>query len=46
MTGFDYDIAPDGQRFLILEHTDFLKPATMLTVVTDSFDELKRRIPR
>ena len=43
--GFDFDISPDGRRFLMLENNDFLRPSTTLTVITNFFDELRRRVP-
>ena len=43
--GFDWDISPDGKEFLLLENKDVLKPVTTLTVVTNFFDELRRRVP-
>jgi hypothetical protein len=43
--GFDFDITPDGQQFLMLENKDFLTPSTTLTVITNFFDELRRRVP-
>ncbi len=42
--GLGYDITPDGREFLMLENKDFLKPSTTLTVVTNFFDELRRRV--
>ena len=42
--GFSWDIAPDGQRFLRLENKDFFKPTRTLNVVTNFFDELRRRV--
>jgi serine/threonine-protein kinase len=43
--GFDFDITPDGQQFLMLENKDLLKPTTNLIVITNFFDELRRRVP-
>jgi hypothetical protein len=43
-SGFGYDMAPDG-RFRMLENKDILRPVTTLTVVTNFFDELRRRVP-
>jgi len=43
--GLGYDIAPDGRRFLMLANEDILKPSATLTVVTNFFDELRRRVP-
>ena len=44
VNGFGYGMAPDG-RFLMLENKDILKPTTTLVVVTNFFDELRRRVP-
>lgn len=44
--GFDFDITPDGQHFLMLENNDFLTPSATLTVITNFLDELRRRVPR
>jgi hypothetical protein len=43
--GFDFSVAPGGREFLMLENKEFLKPTTALTVVTNVFDDLKRRVP-
>jgi serine/threonine-protein kinase len=43
--GMDFDITPDGQQFVMLENREFLKPTTTLTVITNFFDELRRRVP-
>jgi hypothetical protein len=43
--GFSYALAPDGERFLVLENLDQFEARTDLTVVTHFFDELRRRIP-
>ena len=45
VSGFGFDITSDGKQFLRLENKDFMKPSTTLTVVTDFFDELRRRVP-
>jgi hypothetical protein len=45
VTGFGYDMSPDG-RFLMLENRDILRPVTTLVVVTNVFEELRRRMPR
>lgn len=44
--GFGYDITADGQRFLMLENREMLRPTRQLTVVTNFFDELGRRMPQ
>lgn len=43
--GFDFAVAPGGREFLMLENKEFLQPSTTLTVVTDFFDDLNRRLP-
>ena len=43
--GLGFDITPDGQQFLMLENREFLKTTSTLTVVTDFFQELRRRVP-
>jgi Tol biopolymer transport system component len=43
----NYDLAPDGKRFAILESTEAgeAKPATQANVLLNFFDELRRRVP-
>ena len=43
--GFGWALAPDGERFLVLENTEQFKARTDLTVLTHFFDELRRRVP-
>ncbi len=43
--GFDFDITPDGKQFIMLENKDFIRPTKNLTVITNFFDELRRRVP-
>ena len=44
--GPDYDIAPDGQRFLVMKATEQAETAlTQINVVLNWFEELKRRVP-
>ena len=43
--GYSWDIAPDGERFLVLTNPDINKPVTRLVVVSNFFDELERRVP-
>ena len=43
--GCGYDMTPDGQRFLMLENKDVLKPTTTLTVITNVLDEVRQRVP-
>jgi serine/threonine protein kinase/Tol biopolymer transport system component len=42
----DYDVSPDGQRFLMLKPNDQTQSAqTQINVVLNWFEELKRRVP-
>jgi serine/threonine-protein kinase len=42
----NYDVSPDGQRFLMLKPTEQTQAApTQITVVLNWFEELKRRVP-
>ncbi len=43
--GVSYDVAPDGQRFIMLEESIKQPPTTHLNVVLNWFEELKRRVP-
>lgn len=43
--GYDLDISPDGGRFLTLYNPQRLEPNPTLTVITNFFDELRRRVP-
>jgi Tol biopolymer transport system component len=45
LLGFEWDIAPDGQRFLVIENPEQDRPKTELTVVTNFFDEIERLLP-
>ncbi len=40
-----YDVAPDGQRFLMIQEDESVSVATQINVVLEWFDELKRRVP-
>jgi serine/threonine protein kinase/Tol biopolymer transport system component len=40
----DYDVSPDGQRFLMLKPTEQAAP-TQINVVQNWFEELKQRVP-
>ena len=46
MAGFrNYDLAPDGQRFLMLKPVESETSApTQINVVVNCFEELKRRV--
>ena len=43
--GVSYDVAPDGQRFMMLEESVKQPPTTRLNVVLNWFEELKQRAP-
>jgi len=43
LPGYSYGVAPDGNHFLVVEGVDQTKAATELKVVTNFFDEIKRR---
>jgi hypothetical protein len=42
-----YDVAPDGQRFLMVKSSSSIKPMppNQLTFVVNWFEELKPRVP-
>ena len=45
-TRADYDVSPDGQRFLMLKATEQQEAAlNQIHVVLNWFEELKRRVP-
>ena len=41
----NYDVAPDGQRFVMIQVNDPDSGATQINVVLNWFEELKRRVP-
>jgi Tol biopolymer transport system component len=41
----DYDVSPDGQRFLMTKQSGGASSATQINVVLNWFEELKRRVP-
>jgi hypothetical protein len=42
----NYDVSPDGQRFLMLkDETQQATTSTQIVVVQNWFEELKRRVP-
>ncbi|HEX9597672.1 MAG TPA: hypothetical protein VF982_12385, partial [Anaerolineales bacterium] len=41
----DYDVSPDGQRFLMLDPIERPQPATQINVVLNWFEELKQKVP-
>ena len=43
VSGFGYDIAPDGKSFLMLRSKELLKPATTLNVITNVAHEIRRQ---
>lgn len=43
--GLGFDITNDGQRFLMLQNKDLLEPVRTINVITNFFDELRRRVP-
>ena len=46
LTATNYDVSPDGQRFLMLKPSDQAQAApTQINVVLNWFEELKRRVP-
>ena len=44
IAGVEYDVSPDGQRFLLLKPIEESSPRTQLNVVTNWFEELKRKV--
>lgn len=43
--GLSYDIYPDGEHFLMLKGTEEGTTRTQLNVVTNWFEEVKRKVP-
>jgi serine/threonine-protein kinase len=41
----EYDIAPDGKRFLMLERSDAERPVTRLTFIQNWIEDVKRLVP-
>jgi Tol biopolymer transport system component/predicted Ser/Thr protein kinase len=41
----NYDVSPDGQRFLMLKESGQDTPTTQINVVLNWFEELKQRVP-
>jgi len=41
----NYDVAPDGQRFLMVKGPETTSQLTQVNMVLDWFEELKRRVP-
>jgi len=44
--GRPYDVSPDGRRFLLLKSSEEPSRQTQLNVVTNWFEEVKRKAPR
>ena len=45
LTNANYDVSPDGQRFLMLKAGETEAAPTQINVVLNWFEELKRRVP-
>jgi serine/threonine-protein kinase len=45
VSGVSYDVAPDGQHFMMLEENIKQPPTAYVNVVFNWFEELKRRVP-
>jgi len=43
--GRSYDVSPDGRRFLLLKSSEEPSRQTQLNVVTNWFEEVKRKVP-
>ena len=41
----DYDVSPDGQRFLMLKPAEDQQPASQIVVVQNWVEELKQKVP-
>ncbi|PYU28103.1 MAG: hypothetical protein DMG32_03690 [Acidobacteria bacterium] len=41
----DYDVSPDGQRFLMLKTSEQAQASAQINVVLNWFEELKQRVP-
>ncbi len=46
VSGRSYDVSPDGRRFLLLKSSEDPSRQTQLNVVTNWFEEVKRKAPR
>ncbi len=42
---YSWEIAPDGERFLVISSPGFATPVTRLMVISNFLDELERRVP-
>lgn len=45
LTQPDYDVWPNGQRFVMVKESDQATSATQIVVVQNWFDELKQKAP-
>ena len=43
--GIEYDVAPDGRHFIMIEANEPKSPPTELSVALNWFAELKRLVP-
>jgi hypothetical protein len=41
----DYDVSPDGQRFLMVKAVDQMQAPSPINVVLNWFEELKQKVP-
>jgi len=41
----NFDISPDGKRFLMLQAIDHAQSPAEIKIVSNWFDEIKRRVP-
>jgi len=41
----DYDVSPDGQRFLMVKANEQVQAAAQINVVLNWFEELKQKVP-
>jgi Tol biopolymer transport system component len=44
-TARNYDVSPDGQRFLMVKTIDQEQPAAQINIVQNWFEELKQKVP-
>jgi hypothetical protein len=43
--GIEYDVAPDGRHFVMIQANEPKAPPTELNVVLNWFNDLKQRVP-
>ncbi len=41
----NYDVAPDGRRFVMIKESEQESASVQINVVLNWFEELKRRVP-